>query len=537
MRGWYAGLEARKSVEHFMPGKRVDGQSSRAIISGVRMQLAEFARRRHRNDWAQLFEHPAAERLSRAKEVLAAIDALRHLPVPQPAMHDDVRQWLPGRAADALKAVGIHTLADVAPRVLRKRRWWAEVPRLGVTSARELEQLLQQMPSIMSKARELVALRPPAEVAPWERLDVPLALDGTDGNLRAPAKGCTLAARTDIEAVNAWLALHETPTTARAYRKEAERLVLWAILERGKPMSSLLQEDAVAYRAFLRSPSPRHRWVGPARPRGSVDWRPFQDGLAPRSAGYAISVVSALFRWLVEQRYLLANPFAGLKVKGAPVAADVDPSRALTTFEWSLVRIEADKADLSLGWSDAAAQRLRFILDFWLATGLRPSELVDASLGNVQRQPGDDSWLHVRGKGDKPAKVALPALAIRSLETYLVQRGLPVSPHLWAPAVPLVPNLADDGDGLTTSRLWALLKRFFLQAADELQQVNPALSEKLRRMTPHWLRHTHATVALASGAELRTVRDNLRHASISTTSGYLNPDEKARSKQLNDVFG
>ena len=32
------------------------------------------------------------------------------------------------------------------------------------------------------------------------------------------------------------------------------------------------------------------------------------------------------------------------------------------------------------------------------------------------------------------------------------------------------------------------------------------------------MRHTHATHALDSGAELTTVRDNLRHSSISTTS-------------------
>lgn len=30
--------------------------------------------------------------------------------------------------------------------------------------------------------------------------------------------------------------------------------MLWAILERGKALSSLTTEDAVAYRAFLRGP-------------------------------------------------------------------------------------------------------------------------------------------------------------------------------------------------------------------------------------------------------------------------------------------
>ncbi|MDR6208076.1 site-specific recombinase XerC [Paraburkholderia graminis] len=39
--------------------------------------------------------------------------------------------------------------------------------------------------------------------------------------------------------------------------------------------------------------------------------------LSPDSIAYALSVLSAMFRWLIEQRYVLANPFAGLRVRGA----------------------------------------------------------------------------------------------------------------------------------------------------------------------------------------------------------------------------
>jgi integrase len=49
-------------------------------------------------------------------------------------------------------------------------------------------------------------------------------------------------------------------------------------------------------------------------------------------------------------------------------------------------------------------------------------------------------------------------------------------------------------------------------------------------------RHTHATHALAHGAELTTVRDNLRHASIATTSIYLQGDEIQRAGQMNQAF-
>jgi site-specific recombinase XerD len=50
------------------------------------------------------------------------------------------------------------------------------------------------------------------------------------------------------------------------------------------------------------------------------------------------------------------------------------------------------------------------------------------------------------------------------------------------------------------------------------------------------MRHTHATHALAGGAKLTSVRDNLRHASISTTSVYLRDDEVQRMRQIEGTF-
>ncbi len=62
-------------------------------------------------------------------------------------------------------------------------------------------------------------------------------------------------------------------------------------------------------------------------------------------------------------------------------------------------------------------------------------------------------------------------------------------------------------------------------------------TEKLRRATPHWMRHSHASHALARGVELTAERDNLRHASIATTSMYLRGGELERAKQMRQAFG
>jgi site-specific recombinase XerD len=335
--------------------------------------------------------------------------------------------------------------------------------------------------------------------------------------------------------VHAWLSLHEAAATRRAYRKEAERLILWAIVERGRALSSLTTEDAIAYRAFLRHPAPRARWVGPPRPRESAEWRPFAAALSARSAAYALSVLGAMFRWLIEQRYVLANPFAGVKVRGTRPSA-LDAARAFTAGEWALLRTVADGLEWSYGWEAPAAQRLRFILDFGHATGLRASELVGVTLGGIETDAHGDHWLNVIGKGAKSGKVVLPPLARAAMERYLTQRGLPVTPSKWIPSTPIVGSLRDE-PGITTARLWRVMKRFFETAAEVVQVRSPSTAQKLRRATPHWLRHTHASQALDGGADLTAVRDNLRHSSISTTSTYLHTDDQRRARQIAGAFG
>ena len=535
LRAWYEGLPARQAVTRYLHAKKATGQSSRSMLGAIRRRLAALARSRHRDELAELFEHSASERAERLGHVLNAIDDLAQLPVASPAIDDDIERWLPPRAVAALARQGIRNLAELTLAIPRRRRWWTAVPGLGAVGARGIEAFFAEHPQLVQRARDLIVV-PSSELAPWERLIVPQEVDGSHGVFRADQATCTLSAPNDYQAVQAWIELQESAATQRAYRKEAERLMLWAIVERGKALSSLTTEDAIAYRQFLRRPTPKDRWVGPARPRSSGEWRPFQGVLAPSSAAYALSVIGGLFRWLIQQRYSLANPFAGVKVKGAKSTAPFDSGRAFNDHEWSLIRPVASDIAWVGGWSEKAAQRLRFVLDFWYATGLRPDEMVTATLGCVRRDDSGDDWLDVVGKGSKKGSVALPLAARGALDRYLAFRGLPTTRARWNPQTPLVAAIGEDACPITTSRLWAVLHRFFQHASQQLADISPGTADKAGRATPHWLRHTHATHALASGAELVSVRDNLRHASIATTSVYLHADATARARQMNDAF-
>ena len=60
-----------------------------------------------------------------------------------------------------------------------------------------------------------------------------------------------------------------------------------------------------------------------------------------------------MYRWLLQQRYTMANPFAGIKVRGAP-RSQLAATRVFGEGEWALIQALAEG-----GWSGGMAGRCR----------------------------------------------------------------------------------------------------------------------------------------------------------------------------------
>ena len=92
----------------------------------------------------------------------------------------------------------------------------------------------------------------------------------------------------------------------------------------------------------------------------------------------------------------------------------------------------------------------------------------------------------------------------------------------------------------TTSGLHRVLKDFFNEAAAAMGRTATEEGQRdveaLTRMTTHWLRHTHASHALGRGAALLSVKENLGHSSLSTTSLYLHWDKDQRYVEMGKLF-
>ncbi|GHA86762.1 site-specific integrase [Modicisalibacter luteus] len=124
-----------------------------------------------------------------------------------------------------------------------------------------------------------------------------------------------IPAQDDFEAVGHWLAEYAaSPQTVRAYRKEAERLMLW-LVDKRLGLRDVDRRWLEAYEKFLAAPHPVERWIGPPRPRSHPQWRPFRGPLSAASRRQSLVILQGLFAWLVEAGWVNHNPFRLMRDK------------------------------------------------------------------------------------------------------------------------------------------------------------------------------------------------------------------------------
>lgn len=371
-----------------------------------------------------------------------------------------------------------------------------------------------------------------AQLAPIERTVLPAKLDGTQGANRAVNTRAQIAADNDVDAIRAWLArFADSPTTFASYRKESERLLWWAVLERGTPLSGLSHEDLLAYQAFLRDPQPASRWCMPnGRKFGRQDagWRPFAGPLSASSQRQAIVILNTLFSWLVNAGYLAGNPLALSRQRRR--RAEPRIVRFLDDASWQVVKDRIASAPAG----DLRAARVRWLFSLLYLCGLRVSEVAANDMGGfftrVDRAGTARWWLEILGKGDKLRLVPATAELMAELARYRRLLGLTPLPQP-GETLPLVAPLGGEPRQMTRAALHAVIKQVFADAADALLATNPgavAQAERIRAASAHWLRHTAGSAMASGDMDLRHVRDNLGHESIATTSRYLHSEDDRR---------
>jgi integrase/recombinase XerD len=277
---------------------------------------------------------------------------------------------------------------------------------------------------------------------------------------------------------------------------EAEEFLGWLRVERGRAPATL-----AAYRRdladFLRWTQRRELALLDVTEPDLVAY--LGDGAAgpasPATRKRRAVAVRSLYRFLVADGVLAVDPASAVEVPAVPTGLP----KALTEEEVGRL------LDAVVG-TDVAAVRDRAILEVLYGSGLRISEVVGLSLGDVDLA---ERMLRVLGKGSKERNVPIGRMAKDALLAWLdpevrgsLRPGRATRDDLDA----LFVNLR--GRRLTRQGVWGVVRRYGTVAGLD------------GRLTPHVLRHSCATHLLDHGADIRTVQELLGHASVSTTQIY-----------------
>jgi integrase/recombinase XerD len=273
-----------------------------------------------------------------------------------------------------------------------------------------------------------------------------------------------------------------SPNTVSSYARDLQALLSFAG-DAGTSVEALQRRDLEAFARRLMT-----------------------NGLAPRSVARAIACIRGLYRFLLVEKKIAADPSEDLRAPRAWPAlpkyldlAEVD--RLLAQPDTTVPRGIRDKA----------------LIELLYATGLRVTELLSLKAADINLQAG---YLTCIGKGDKQRIVPLGESAADWVRRYVAD----ARPQLlkgrksnW-----LFVN-AKGGTQLSRVGFWKVLKEYGIKAGVS------------RDLSPHVLRHSFATHLLERGADLRAIQMMLGHADLSTTQIYTHVLE-ARLRAVYDQF-
>ena len=250
--------------------------------------------------------------------------------------------------------------------------------------------------------------------------------------------------------------------TLAAYRRDLDALTAWA---EGRDLLALTREDL---RGFIAA---EHR-----------------RGLSPKSLQRRLSACRSLYRWLLKQGRIAADPSAGVRAPKAlrklPQVLDVDEA----------VRLVELPTDGPLGLRDRA------LLELFYSSGLRVSEVCGLRWANLDFEQG---LVSVLGKGSKQRIVPVGSHACHALQDW--QRMM----------------AGRAGDFVFPGRAGKQISARAIQL--RIKQL-AARQGVYKRIYPHLLRHSFASHMLESSGDLRGVQELLGHADIATTQIYTHLD-------------
>lgn len=278
-------------------------------------------------------------------------------------------------------------------------------------------------------------------------------------------------ARTDDQLVGLWLASVRSLHTQRAYRYVATHL-LAHLAVKGKGLKDATVRDLMAWRETITG--------------------------SESTARQRVTVAKSLMSFAHKTGYCRFNVGAAMQPPRAP---DNTAERILTREE--VHRLFAAAADPT----HELFTRLLYY------TGARVSELCRLRWGEVHWSEEGAVVVTLRGKGGRTRHVRLEPEQARTLEVAalgLPEEASPDAPRESKELDPARAYVFHTRTGAPWGTSWAF----------RVVQGTARKAGLRRAVSPHWLRHAHASHALDAGAPAHLVQATLGHASLATTTRY-----------------
>ncbi len=260
---------------------------------------------------------------------------------------------------------------------------------------------------------------------------------------------------------------------------DARFVELWLSLKVSSHTRRAYVTEAGRFLAFVQKPL---GWVNLADMQafaGSLE----QAGLKPASQNRAITAVKSLLSFGQETGYLRFNAGAAVKLR---------PNRD------SLAQRILEESEVAKLIDCAPEGRDRVMLKLLYVSGIRVSELCGLKWCDALPRT-EGGQITVFGKRGKTRTILLKPKSWARLQSIRGEAGA---------ADPIFPSRKGGGH-LDPSQV-----RRIVYAAAKKAGLEPKVS-------PHWMRHAHASHALDRSAPIHLVQATLGHSSVSTTGRYL----------------
>ena len=266
---------------------------------------------------------------------------------------------------------------------------------------------------------------------------------------------------------------------AYAGTQDAKLVELWISLKTSSHTRRAYAAEVARFLTFIKKPL---SWVTLTDLQAWAEHLG-QGNLKPASQNRAITALKSLLSFAQETGYLPFNVSAAVKLR---------PNRD------ALAQRILEESEVARLIDAAPGGRNRILLKLLYVSGLRVSEVCGLKWCDAMPRQ-DGGQILVFGKGGKTRTVLL-------------------KPKVWQQLISL------KGEAKAVAPVFASRKGGGMLDVSQVRRIVYDAARKAgleQKVSPHWMRHAHASHALDRNAPIHLVQATLGHASVATTGRYL----------------